>query len=111
MKAWSQPWSQAFLAETLETGYKNRDVSQRHALFCDESLEKIDAKDGILSLESVDYFGTNEYFSENFFGEAINWSGVVSFHCMQVGLVISMRFFSVIIEMTRHVHHVFGLWH
>ena len=65
MKAWSQPWSQAFLAETLETGYKNRDVSQRHASFCDESLEKIDAKDGILSLESVDYFGTNEYVSEN----------------------------------------------
>jgi len=26
----------------------------------------------ILSLESVDYFGTSEYFSENFDGEAIN---------------------------------------
>ena len=84
-----ESWSQAFLAETR---HKNRDVSQRHALFCDASLEKIDAKDGILSLASVDYFGTNEYFSENFFGEAIKWSGVVSFHCMQVGLVISMRF-------------------
>ena len=40
-------------------------MSWHHALFCDESLEKIDAKDGILSLASVDYFGTNEYFSEN----------------------------------------------
>ena len=62
------------------------------ALFCDESLEKIDAKNEILSLASIDYFGANEYFSENFFGEAINWSSVVSFHCIQVGLVISMRF-------------------
>ena len=30
-------WSQAFLAETVETGNKDRDVSQRHALFCEES--------------------------------------------------------------------------
>ena len=30
----------------------------------------------ILLLESVDYFGTGECFSENFDGEAINWSGV-----------------------------------
>ena len=28
-------------------------------------------------LESVDYFGESEYFSENFDGEVINWSGVV----------------------------------
>ena len=27
----------------------------------------------ILSLESVQYFGTSEYFSENFDGEAISW--------------------------------------
>jgi len=40
-------------------------------MFCEESLGKINAKDfeperfrsRILSLESVDYFGTNEYFS------------------------------------------------
>ena len=32
-------------AETVETEDKNRDVSQRHALFCEESLGKIDAKD------------------------------------------------------------------
>ena len=37
----------------------------------------------ILSLERIDYFGTSEYFRENFDGEAINWSGVVTFHCMQ----------------------------
>ena len=30
----------------------------------------------ILSLESVDYLGTSEYFGENFDGEAINWLGV-----------------------------------
>ena len=36
--------------------------------------------------------GTSEYFSENFDGEAINWSGVVNVHCMQMNLVLSMRF-------------------
>ena len=29
-----------------------------------------------LLLESAGYFGTTEYFSGNFDGEAINWSGV-----------------------------------
>ena len=38
-------WSQAFLAETVETGNKNREVSQRHALLCEEGLRIIDAKD------------------------------------------------------------------
>ena len=46
----------------------------------------------ILLLESVDYFGTSECFSENFDGEAINWSGVVNFHGMKMSLVMSMRF-------------------
>ena len=38
-------WSQVFLAETGETGDKNRDMSHHHAIFCEESLRKIDAKD------------------------------------------------------------------
>ena len=38
-------WSQAFLAETGKTGDKNRDMSHHHAIFCEESLRKIDAKD------------------------------------------------------------------
>ena len=46
----------------------------------------------ILLLESVDYFGTSEYFKENFDGEAIDWSGVVNFHCVKMSLVMSMRF-------------------
>ena len=46
----------------------------------------------ILLLETVDYFGTSECFSENFDGEAINWSGVVNFHGMKMSLVMSMRF-------------------
>ena len=46
----------------------------------------------ILLLESVDYFGTSECFTENFDGKAINWSGVVNFHCMKMSLVMSMRF-------------------
>ena len=47
----------------------------------------------ILSLagnQSVDYFGTSKYFSENFYAEAINWSSVVNFHCMQMSLVMMM---------------------
>ena len=31
--------------ETVETGNKSRNVSQSHALFCKESLGKIDAKE------------------------------------------------------------------
>ena len=46
----------------------------------------------ILLLESVDYFGTIECFTENFDGEAIHWWGVVNFHCMKMSLVMSMRF-------------------
>ena len=68
----------------------------------------------IISLLNVDYCGTSEYFSgrktkesllseQNFDGEA-NWSGVVSFYCIQMS-----GLFSAMIEMTRHVHHVFAL--
>ena len=69
-----ESWSQAFLAETAKTEEKNCEVSQRHALFCEESFGKIDAKDVELFrngsvLEIVDYFGTVEYFTENFDGE------------------------------------------
>ena len=38
----------------------------------------------ILLLESVDYFGTSECITENFDGEAIDWSGVVNFHCVKM---------------------------
>ena len=64
---------------------------QHHVLFCEESLGKIDAElssfsgtgrstNSIGSLESIDNFGTSAYFSENFDGEAINWSYVENFH-------------------------------
>ena len=95
--------SQALLAGIVETGDKNCYVSQHHVLFCEESLGKIDTElssfsgtgrstNSIGSLESVDNFGTSECFSENFDGEAINWSGVENFHCMKMSLVMSMRF-------------------
>ena len=45
----------------------------------------------ILSLESVEFFATSEYFSESFDGEAINWSGVVNFHFMQMSLAVYFR--------------------
>ena len=46
----------------------------------------------ILSLESVHYFGTSEYLSEGFDGEAIHWSGNVNFQCMKMSLVITMHY-------------------
>ena len=64
----------------------------------------------ILSLESIHYLGTSEYFCENFNCEAINWSGVVNVYSMQISLVMSTWFILVMIEMTHHVHHIFGLW-
>ena len=65
----------------MEIGDKNRCVSQHHVLFCEESLGKIDAElssfsgsgrstNSIGSLESVDNFGTSEYFSEK-----LRWRG------------------------------------
>ena len=76
-------------------------MSQHHDLFCEESLRKIDTElssfagtgrstNSIGLLESIDNFGTSEYFSENFDGEAINWSGVENFHIMKMSLVMSM---------------------
>ena len=87
----------------METGDKNCYVSRHHVLFCEEILGKIDAElssfagtgrstNSIGSLESVDNFGTSQYFSENFDREAINWSGVENVHCMKMSLVMSMRF-------------------
>ena len=44
---------------------------------------------------------------QNFHGET-NWSGVVNFYCMQMSLVMSMRFIFGN-EMTCHVYHVFDV--
>ena len=85
----------------METGDKNRNVSQRHTLFCEESLGKIEQKMSSFSgmgrsANSIAwkrwFLRESEYFSENFDGEAINWSGVVNFHCVQTSLVMSMQF-------------------
>ena len=55
----------------------------------------------ILSVESVDYFETSDYFSrrkkrnnldEQNFGCEANWSGVVNFSCIQMSLKMSIRF-------------------
>ena len=58
---------QAFLAETVETGNKNHCVIEA-TLFCEESLGKIKFRafpkhvvSRILSLQSIDYFGTSEH--------------------------------------------------
>ena len=104
--------------ETMETGDRNCGRSQHHVLFCEESLGKIDEKDvklfwngwfhefdhlkALITLED-----RSEYCSDNFDGEAINWSGVVNFHCMQMSFVVSMWFISAMIELMRH--HIFGL--
>ena len=60
----------------------------------------------ILSLESFknDDFGTSEYFSgkkkRRILMSKTLWSGVVNFYHMQMSLVMSMQFISVMIEMT-----------
>ena len=58
-------WSQAFPAETVETGNKNRFVTEtmhilRRKLRFRAFPERVCQR--ILSLESVDYFGTSEHF-------------------------------------------------
>ena len=89
-------WSQHFLAETVEAGVNNSDVSQHHALFFEEGLGKIDVKVVALFWNRsgqefyrlkalIDYFGTSEYLRENFDGiRAIIWSGVVHFNFMEM---------------------------
>ena len=81
-------------------------------MFCKESLRKINAKylelfrrgsvhkfcclKVLITLEQLNELlisgrkkkNLNE---QNFDGEA-NWSGIVNFHCMQIGLVMSMWF-------------------
>ena len=70
----------------------------------------------ILSLESVDFFGTSEYFGgrkkSNLNKQKTNWSGVVNFHCMQMSLEMGMRFIfgSAMIGMACHVNHFFDIW-
>ena len=77
---------------------------------CEESLEKISAKDielfqhgsvhefyrlkALITLEQVNtsVVGKNKNLTEQAFDGEGNWSGVVNFHCMQMVLVMSMRF-------------------
>ena len=73
-------------------------------MFCEESLGKIEFRafpkrvgPRILSLESVDHFGTGEHYSvvqkklESSLAK-LRWSGVVNLHCMQMAVAMSMRF-------------------
>ena len=104
VRAKSGSWSRAFLAEIAETGVKNREVPQRIASFCEVSLGKIGAKDvelfryrsgheffllqeikALITLEQV-----NTSVKTSIDAEAINWSNVVNFHCMQMSIVMSM---------------------
>ena len=50
-------------------------------------------------------------YEKNFDGEA-NRSGAVNFHSMQMSVAMSMHacLLSVMIGMTRHVHHFLALW-
>ena len=97
-----ESWSQGFLAETVETGDKNRDVSLRHASFGEESLEEIDAKyvelfrngsghefyrmKALITLEQVNISVKTSLVRLQ------NSSGVVNFHFMQMSLVMNMQF-------------------
>ena len=73
-------------------------------MFCKESLGKIKFRafpkrvgPWILSLESVDYFGTSEHYlvvkkKEESYLAKLRWSGVVNFHFMQMASVMRIRF-------------------
>ena len=51
-------WSKAFLAKIVETRDKNRAVTRKR---CRAFPERVSPR--TLSLESIDYIGTREYFS------------------------------------------------
>ena len=81
----------AFLAETVKTGDKNREVTKdTHRIASCERYRAFPERVGpqILSLESIDHFGTSDYFSGR--EKQVNWSGVVNFHFMQISLVMFM---------------------
>ena len=73
-------------------------------MFCKESLRKIKFRafpkrvgPWILSLESVNYFGTSEHYWvvkkewESYLAK-LRWLGVVNFHFIQMAPVMSIRF-------------------
>ena len=130
-------WTQAFLAETVETRNKNGDVTeniqciknfpQRPACFVKKALEakyvELFGNESVyeyyrlkvlITLEEVNISVVEKkqnLYEKNFNDEA-NPSGVVNFHSMQMSFAISMHacILSVMIGMTRHVHHFLALW-
>ena len=104
-------WSQAFLAETLETGNKNRCVTEathvlRRKLRFRTFLERVCPR--ILSFESVDYFGTSEHLGGRKKRRILISKIVVNFLCMLLSLGMNMRFiFGDDLNDTACSHHVF----
>ena len=95
---------QAFLAETVETGNKNRCVIEATHV-CKESLGNIKFRafpkrvcPRILSLESVDYFGTSEHYCVvqkkkiRILISNTAMVGCCKLSCMQMALVMSVQF-------------------
>ena len=81
-----ESWSQTFLAETVETGDKNRGVTDNifraPCKFCEKSLGKINTKD----VELFRNGSVHEFYR-----------------------LIAGSLFSVMIEMSHRVHHGFAL--
>ena len=107
------------LAETAETGNKNCCVTEathvlRRKLRFRAFPERFCPR--ILSLENVDYFEIRELFGgrkkkENYNYEKANCLGLVNCHCMQMNLVLSMRFiFGDDWNDAPCSHQVFYLW-
>ena len=75
LRAKSDSWSQAFLAETVKTGAKYRNVSYSILKRCRPFSGRVGPR--ILSLEGVDYFTTSEYFrgrrKKNQFMNKMSW--------------------------------------
>ena len=83
-------------------------------LFGNESVYEYYRLKVLITLEEVNISVVEKkqnLYEKNFNDEA-NPSGVVNFHSMQMSFAISMHacILSVMIGMTRHVHHFLALW-
>ena len=83
-------------------------------LFGNESVYEYYRLKVLITLEEVNISVVEKkqnLYEKNFNDEA-NPSGVVNFHSMQMSFAISMHacILSVMIGITRHVHHFLALW-
>ena len=115
-----ESWSKAFLAETWKLGVniETRPTTylKDSEFFRNGSVHEFYRLKALITLEQVNLQWSKKEeslwpnFSETLPDGEANWSGVVNFHCMQMSLVISMRFYFGDDGNDAPFHHVFALW-